>query len=250
MDEMVNTGSEGQSNYTSEPSSSAPSESRAPSPSTEKVFTQSEINDIVGRAKQEAVESYKRKAERTEYAQRDTGGYIPPHQQPERQHSAYSSDDIRRMAAEESQRLRDEWVTEASRKSQEQDAQRIVSEFFNKLSAGKEKYQDFDDVAGTVEFSRFPNVVQLLHSYVDNAHDVMYELGRDRGKLALLEQLSHMSPNDAIFQVRRLSQSIKDNESAGKMRTPSEPLSQMRPSNTGTGNGGMSISDYRKKYRV
>jgi hypothetical protein len=49
--------------------------------------------------------------------------------------------------------------------------------------------------------------------------------------------------------VQRLSQSIKDNESAGKMRHPNEPLSQMRPSNTGTDNGAMSVKDYRSKYR-
>lgn len=250
MDEMVNTSSEGQSNYSSEPVSSAPSESQpAQSGSSGKLFSQQELNDIVGRAKQEAVESHKRKAER-EYSQRDTGGYVPPHQQTERQSNSLSPDEVRRMAAEETQRLRDEWIKDAQRSAQEQDAQRIVGEFFNKLSTGREKYEDFDKITGDVEFGRFPNVVQLLNGYVDNAHDVMYELGKDRGKMALLEQLSYMSPKDAVWQIQRLSQSIKDNETAGNMRVPSEPLSQLRPSNTGTGSGALTVRDYRNKYKV
>ena len=60
-------------------------------------------------------------------------------------------------------------------------------------------------------------------------------------KMANLETLAHMSPNDAIIQAQRLSQSIKDNEVASKIKTPNEPLSQIRPSNTGTDNGAMAL---------
>lgn len=249
MDEMGNTMSEGQSNYMPEPASSTPSEvSQSSSGGEEKLFKQSEINDIVKRVKHEAVESYKRKSERPDHAQSEAG-YIPRQQQ-QAHNPSLSSDDVRRMAAEETQRLRDEWVKEAYRSAQEQDAQRIVNEFFTKLSAGKEKYQDFDQVVGDVNYGRFPNTVQLLTSYVDNAHDVMYELGKNRGNLAILEQLAQMSPNDAIVQVRKISQGLKDNEAAGKVRFAQEPLSQLRPSNTGTGNGVMTVSDYRAKYKV
>ena len=89
-----------------------------------------------------------------------------------------------------------------------------------------------------------------MGDYVDNSHDVLYELGKDRIKMANLETLAHMSPNDAIIQAQRLSQSIKDNEVASKIKTPNEPLSQIRPSNTGTDNGAMSVKDYRAKYQV
>ena len=252
MNEMVSS-SESQSTYTPEPSSSpAPSETQN-STSTQdgRLFSQSEINDIVRRAKTDAVESYKRKAaDRPEYASSQNGSYIPQTNQTTSQQQYMSPDDVRKMAAEESLRLRDEWVKGAQIEAQQQDAQRIVHEFFNKLSSGKEKYSDFDDVVGSIEYRHFPNVVQLVNSYVDNPQDVMYELGKDRGKLALLEQLTNMSPNDAIYQARRLSQSIKDNEASGKTRLANEPLSQMRPSNTGTGSGALSVSDYRKKFKV
>jgi len=69
--------------------------------------------------------------------------------------------------------------------------------------------------------------------------------------MSQLEQLAYMSPKDAIVQAQRLSQSLKDNEAAGKVRMPNEPLSQMRPSNTGTDTGAaMSVTDLRRKYKV
>lgn len=248
MDEMVNA-SEGQSTFVPEPSSPSPSESHTTSSGSEgKLFTQSEIDNIVKKVKHEAVEGYKRKAS-SDSASR-TPDSIPQNQPSTGQHYAFSPEEVRRMAAEETQRLRDEWYQDAHRKSQVQDAQRIVNEFLGKMAQGKEKYQDFDDVVGNVEFGSFPNVVQLLNSYIDNTHDVMYELGNDRTKLAMLEQLVHMSPNDAIHQVKRLSQSIKEREAAGKTRFANEPLSQLRPSNTGTSNGALSVSDYKKKYRI
>lgn len=250
MDEMNTMSGEGQSTSASSPvTSSAPESSYSSSQSDERLFKQSEINDIVSRAKRDAVEGYKRKSERSETGYNDQ--YASQTQHTSSSPTQYlSHDDVRRMAAEESQRLRDEWINDAQRTAQENDAQRIVGEFFNKLSTGKDKYQDFEKVVGDVDYGRFPNVVQLLNNYTDNLHDVMYDLGKDRSKLATLEQLCQISPRDAIVQAQRLSQSIRDNEGATKIRSPHEPLSQMRPSNTGTDNGAMSVKDYRKIYRA
>lgn len=255
MTEMVSSMSEGQdTSSVSQPvSSSASSESYSSSQTQpeEKLFRQSEINDIVKRAKFGAVEDYKRKiAERPDYVrQKESDGYSLDQSHSHARAPALTPEDVRRMAVEESQRLRDEWMQDAQIKEQQHQAQRIVQEFLTKLSTGKDKYQDFESVVGDIEYGRFPNVVQLVNNYIDNTHDVMYELGKDRSKLAVLEQLSNMSPRDAIVQVQRLSQSIKDNEAAGKIRHANEPLSQLRPSNAGMDNGALSVSDLRKKYR-
>lgn len=253
MTEMVSSMSEGHdTSSVSEPvSSSAPesySSSQAPE---EKLFRQSEINDIVKRAKYGAVEDYKRKVvERPDYVrQKESDGNSLNQETSFARNPSLTHDDVRRMAVEESQRLRDEWIQSAQMQEQQQQAQKIVQDFFTKLSTGKDKYQDFDSVVGDIDYGRFPNVVQLANNHIDNTHDVIYELGKDRSKLALLEQLVHMSPRDAIVQIQRLSQSIKDNESAGKMRQANEPLSQMRPSNTGMDNGALSVKDLRLKYR-
>lgn len=257
MTDMVSGMSQGSdTTSSSQPASqgttTAPQVQSAPSQPEERTFRQSEVNDIVKRAKQDAVETHRRlQQEQPGYLQQkygDTGlGQSQPATQ---QQGSPSEDNYRRIAAEEAQRLRDQWVKEAQVKSQEEMAQRTVQNFWQKVNAGKEKYQDFDKVTGDVQYARFPNVVQLLADYVDNAHDVMYELGKDRIKMANLEALALMSPQDAIVHAQRLSQSIKDNEAAGKMRVPNEPLSQLRPSNTGTDNGVLSVKDFRKKYRV
>jgi hypothetical protein len=208
-----------------------------PENATEKMLRQSEVNDIVGRAKREAVDSYRRQNEQKpiEHVQ---------------QHSQMGEHDYRRVAAEEAQRLRDEWMNEAKHKSESEHAQRTVKNFWDKIAPGKDKYEDFDKVTGDIEYSRFPNVVQLLADHVDNAHDVLYELGKNRLNMAQLEQLSHMSPRDAITHAKRLSQSIKDNEAASQTKHAREPLSQSRPSNIGSDSGAMSVGDYRRKYKV
>ncbi len=206
---------------------------------SERVFRQSEVNELVGRVKRE---------ERAKYTQNDDSHQQRAYEAQPR--SQMAEQDIRRVAAEEAQRLRDEWYKEAQANTESQYAQKIVENFWNKLAPGKEKYQDFDQITGDIEFSRFPNVVQLLAENVDNAHDVLYELGKDRLKMVQLEQLSQMSPKDAISHAKRLADSIKQNEEASRVRHPNQPLSQLKPSNVSTDSGVMSVSDYRRRYKI
>jgi hypothetical protein len=171
-------------------------------------------------------------------------------QQENRMQSAMPETDIRRMAAEEAQRLRDEWVNDAQNRSEQDNAQRIVKSFWDKISTGKDKYEDFEKITGDIEYARFPNVVQLLAEHMDNADDMLYELGKDRFKMSQLEQLSQMSPKDAMVQAKRLSDSIRNNAQARNVRTPNSPLSQQRPSNVGTDGGAMTMPELKAKYRA
>jgi len=225
---------------------STPMASSQPAPSApvatpeERSFRQSEVNEIVKKAKYGAVEDYKRlSAEQPNYAQQKYGSDNVDRRDQHINTGTPNLDEnhYRKIAAEEAQRLRDQWMTEARSKSEAEQAQRIVQNFWNKISPGKEKYEDFEKVTGDIEYARFPNVVQLLADHIDNSHDVLYEMGKDRIKMAQLEQLALMSPRDAISHAQRLSQSLKDNDAAGKIRSPNEPLSQVRPSNTGTDTG-------------
>lgn len=214
----------------------------------ERTFRQSEVTDIVKRERGEAVERYQRlQREQPDYAAQKYGDPAPSQHQP----ANFNEGHYRKIAAEEAQRLRDQWVQDAQSKYEQDVAQNTVKNFWNKVNTGKEKYQDFDKVTGDIEFAAFPNVVQLLANYVDNSGDVLYSLGQDLTKLEILESLASRSPQSAIKQVQRLAKSLADNEQASKIRAPNEPLSQLRPSNTGMGDSGaLSVSDYRKKYRV
>lgn len=241
MDEV----SLGQSSDNSAPVS-APVEQTTP---TERTFRQSEVNDLVKRVKHEAVEDYRRlQTNQPEYAQQKYGSQNNNQQSQHQSHTPES--DIRRMAAEEAQRLRDQWVTDNQARNEQEYAQRIVKNFYDKISTGKEKYQDFEQVTGNIQYASFPNVVQLLAEHIENSGDVMYELGKDRLKMSQLEGLAERSPNDAIAYAKRLSDSIRDNEAASKIRTPNSPLSQQRPSNIGTDAGPLSMSDLKRKYKA
>lgn len=231
--------------------SSAPTVSQdTAAPKEERSFKQSEVNALVGREKARAIEEYRRQANTQPEYIREKYGEPPLQTAQHTQSPNISTDEVRRLASEEAQRLRDEWVQEAKTRSETEYAKRIVQNFWDKTTPGKEKYQDFDSVTGDIEFAKFPNVVQILGEHLDNADDVLYEMGKDRGKLALLESLAERSPKDAIKQAQRLAQSIKDNNEASKSREAREPLSQMRPSNTGTDNSVMGVSDYRRKWKV
>lgn len=218
---------------------SAPVESSTP---TEKMLRQSEVNDIVGRAKQEAaskaVENYRRSQQES-----------APQQSYSNQ--GLSEDSIRRLAGEEAQRLRNEWVSEARTQAEADAAKRIVKNFYDKVAAGKDKYDDFEKVTGDIELSRFPNTVQMLAEHVDNSHDVLYELSKNRAKMAQIEMTAREYPQEALHDLRRLAESIKSNESVSNRRTPNAPLSQQRPSNVGTDSGStLSMRDLKAKYKV
>src|ERR1700741_1071100 len=210
---------------------------------TERVFKQSELNEIVGRAKHEAVESFKR--QQTQHA--------PQYQQPQESQAAkhMSEDDIRRLTSEELARQRDNWTGEAQERADAEAAQRIVNAYKDKIAPGKEKYEDFEAVTNNVDMRYYPNVVQLLAEYVDNSADVLYDLAKHRSKLGQIEQLCSHNPQDAIYEIKRLSDSIKSNDQTSQMKHANSPLSQQRPSNTGTDSGSsLSMKDLKRKYRA
>lgn len=230
----------------------APSQVSQSAPSDERLFRQSEVNDLVKKVKYGAVEDYKRmQSEQPSYAQQKSNEAIDTYRtQHQPQQSQPSSEQyLRQLAAEEIQRAKDQWVQEDQNRSDTQYAHKIVQNFWDKMAVGKDKYQDFDKVMQNVDIKEFPNVVQILAEHVDNSHDLMHHLGSNFIKMNELENLAHRSPKSAILEAQRLSQSIKDNAAASKMRLPNEPLNQMRPSNTGTDNSAMSVRDFRNKYK-
>lgn len=213
----------------------------------EKVLRQSEVNEIVGREKKAAgnaaVEAYKRQVQQEQ-------SYQQPHHS-QSNGEMLNEDRIRKMAAEEAQRLRDEWYKDAQTNAETQSAQRIVKNFYDKIATGKDKYDDFDKVTNGVSLQEFPNVVQMLSEHIDNADDVLYELSKNDSKFADIEIKSERYPRQALSDLKRLSESIKNNEQAAKRTQPNAPLSQQRPTNIGTDSGGaLSFKDLKAKYRV
>lgn len=211
---------------------------------SERLFKQAELNEIVGRAKHDAVESFKQR--QLQNAQQPVS-----QQQQQPNGKTLSEDDVKRLTAAELERQREVWIKETQDQADKSAAERIVAAYKEKISPGKEKYQDFEAVTNNVDMRYYPNVVQLLAEHVDNSHDVLYDLAQHRTKLSQIEQLCGHNPQDAIYEIKRLAESIKANEVNNNSRTSKAPLSQQRPSNTGTDSGGtLSMRDLKAKYRA
>lgn len=219
--------------------------------SAEKMVPQSQVNEIVGNAKREAaeraIETYRRQQAQSAsqvQAEPQYQGYANPARNA-------SEEDVKRVANDEIKKHFDQLKQEAQERMSVAEANRVVSLFKEKVLAGKDKYEDFDTVAGSVAMQHYPNVVHLLAEHVDNSADVLYHLAKNRSKLSQLEfTCAHNSP-DAIYEIKRLSDSIKANDDASQMKNAKAPLSQTRPSNIGTDSGGgsLSIADLKRKYR-
>lgn len=262
---MTDVNGEGQSssNFAAQPVTPSPVPSQAPV--EERAFKQSEVNDLIGRAKHEAVERYKRENSRASHENYQTPTqntyqqpqYVQP-QASQQQYHGMSEQEYRKIAAEEAQRSRAEWMDESARKTEEQNAQKVVSEFYTKVGAGDGGVQGFEKQCADagVDLRSIPFHVQLANM-VDNTREVMMDLISNPVKIGQIQNLIDIDmragrhANLALAEIKRLAESIKSNAKAANFRSPNEPLSQMRPSNAGTGNtGALTVSDYRRKYKV
>lgn len=213
---------------------------------TEKMIPQSQVNEIVGSAKRDAaeraVEAYKRQQAQSAPSTQSVSDVPSRH---------FSEDDIRRLTGDAVKSHFTELEQQALERANVEAANRIVGMFRDKVVAGKDRYEDFESVTGNVAMQYYPNVVQLLAEHVDNSADVLYHLAKNRDKLYRLESLSAHNSSDAIYEIKRLADSIKSNEESSQMKNANSPLSQQRPSNTGTDSGGsLSLRDLKAKYRA
>jgi hypothetical protein len=200
--------------------------------SHEKTLPQSEVNELVGKIKKETYEK----------ARREVLSEVQKTHTPE---SISSQQNIGSMPISDDH-IRQLITEQANRAAMQAQAERVAHEFNNKMLAAKEKYPDFEQVVAQVNFAQIPSIVNFANS-LDNTADIMYDIAKNPSKFASVLTLAGTAPNLAEMELRRLSESIKKNEDASKQPSASEPLSQIRPSITGTDNGSKTIRDLRKE---
>lgn len=144
-----------------------------------------------------------------------------------------TTEDVQSMIANHTAQQANEWQ-----------AQQIAQQFLSKLSAAKDKYPDFKEILANLEVHKFPEIVQLANNF-DNTADIMYELAKNPTKAVLLKQCAQLNPNLATMEIQRLSDSIKQNQTAKETCSVQPPLSQIKPSLTKTDNGPITVRDYR-----
>jgi hypothetical protein len=195
---------------------------------TEKMIPQSELNRIVGTQKAEAYERGRQEALATAQKSQSMGGM-----------QQVSPDEVRRLIAEEAQK-----------QAQTAHVQRVVGSLTQKLEAGKAKYPDLQATVQSLNLASAPHIAEMF-SELDNAVDVMKELGDNATKYGAVLALSYTSPHLAKQELIKLSNSIKRNQEAENSPSADEPLSRINPSITGTDSGSRTTRDYRSnpKFR-
>lgn len=201
----------------------------------EKVLTQSEVNDLIGRKKAEAYEQGKRETLAQLQAQNQQAQATVSSMGGMQQFNP----DLRNMVAEEAQR-------QLQHHAQMAEGNRIANEFTQKMMAAKDKYPDFEQTVSSLDFSKIPQIVKLANQ-ADNTADIMYDLANNPHKIANLLTLANTDDRLAQQGISKLSQSIRQNQAVENQKSSREPLSQMKPSITGTDNGSMTVSDLRKQ---
>ncbi len=197
-------------------------ESRVPD---EKIIPQSVVDDVVKQAKYQAYEQGK-KAAKEELAQQ-------PVNPPTQVSAPLTTEEVRNLI-----------VNHTEQQANELYAQQIAQQFLGKLTAAKDKYPDFEESLATLEVHKFPEIVQLANNF-DNTADIMYELAKNPTKAVLLKQCAQFNPNLVTIEIQRLSDSIKQNQTAKQASSVQPPLSQIKPSLTKTDNGPITVRDYR-----
>jgi len=212
----------------------------------EKMLSQSEVNELIGTAKHQAAERARREAE-AQYNQK-----LAEQNQPKSQ--SYSEagggvPDLKSLKEDLRQEFKDE--IEEHRRSQEEAVQRehaekLVTEYYGKLNAAKDKYDDLEEVVGNIDQREFSDVIMLAND-VDGTADIMYELGKSPDKLISMATAARVSPAQAKRMMSKMAASIKQNHDAQSAKhSVDEPLPRSKSSLAGTQSGQHnSVKDFK-----
>ena len=199
------------------------------------MLPQSEVDKLVG-----AVRAKERAQAQSQYGQMGMGGM---QQQPQFDEEALMAKMSQRMQQQQEEALRAQELEQQRREVDE-----IAKTYLDKMSQGKEIYQDFDEVTADFSPAAYPQVT-ILASQQDNLPDIMYELSKNPQKLTHLHVMALTNPQQARKEMTKLSQSIKRNDEAiaNNSKSPA-PLSKLKTSaRAGTDSGKRSIADLRKQ---
>lgn len=127
----------------------------------------------------------------------------------------------------------------------QEELHQVARQFHNKMSTGKEQFDDFDEVVQDFDPSEFP-AIAFMANQADNTAAIIYDLVQNKSKLAALTVLAKESPRLAEKEILKLSQSIKANDEAlANERTARNPLDRMKSSRAGSDNGQRSVKDFK-----
>ncbi len=198
----------------------------------EKTLPQSEVNKIAAHVRAEAYEKGRQEA----FAQAQAT--ISP---------GLSEEQARHIAQQEFQRQQQELSSQMQKKQAETYAEQIIGDFESKMKPGIEKYEDFTDKVKELQLVNMPALIPYITG-AEHPAEVMYELANNPSKIGSLLALHNQGLGHlARAEIGKLSKSIDANLNAAQnVRTPQEPLSQVKPSKI-AGEALESIHSLRRK---
>ncbi len=209
----------------------------AVAPEGEKMLSQSEVNALVAATRKETQEKARLElaALQAELERRQSSPQQAPNQsQSPSNPGQLSVDDI---FAE---------LVKRGEQHQYQQAEKAAAEnFAQKMAAGTEMFDDFDDTMRDFDYDAFHHVARMAAD-VENTPQVMYELAKNPQKLANVAFLALTSDREAKKALKKLSDSIAKNEQAqDDYVSTNPPVSAPKPSQVGKDKGLNTIADYK-----
>lgn len=204
-----------------------------------KLFTQAEIDDIAGRAREAGRQKGYESAKRENNPYPNQTQNIP---------DSNNEDRLRKFAEDAIQKR----ITDFERQSQMTQVSKTASEIMEKVNSSKDEFPELGAAMTDTRWNEsrgLADVALLAHQMGENTSAILNEIiVNNPHKLVTLANLASVNPTAARKQIESLSQSITQNRDANNRPTAEKPLSQIKPSNTGTGNGSKSktVGDLRR----
>lgn len=198
----------------------------------EPTFSQSHVDAIAGRARQEGAEKARREFESKQQA---AGiGHMP---------AALTEAQIREMIDERSSVKARELFDYQAKQNQEFQARQIGNqieqEFSKKMMDAKTKYPDLDQVFDGVDLAQYPDIVFIANQCGEYTADIMYDIFSNDHKLANLIALasreklegSDMKKSRLVKSIHSIRDSIEKNATAKTYKEAPRPLRNIKSSN-------------------
>ena len=207
----------------------------APAASVEKMVPQSTVDTVIKAIKHESYEKGMAQG-RLEAS---------THQTPIQQSGGLSADEVRKLVAEEAQKLAAQEINNA----QIARGTQVLEQFASKLEDAKSRYPDIEEKVGSLPLRNIPTIIGMANG-MENTAEIMLDLHDNPTKIANLIKLQEVDPtgNLARKEMQKLSNSIKKNETAKTAKLPNEPLTKIQPSSASTDNGVFTLKDAKRKY--
>jgi len=215
------------------------------------VFNKIQMSDAIKRERAKAFEKAKKEVLMQLKQQNELGGMPSDSGMQSNQNSlggmpqGLTAEQVRQLIAEQAPEVLSNHVNSIKN-------EHIVNSFVSKMQAAEKMYPGLEQKLSKLNYSN-PAMIKLVQmaNELENTGDIMHELLSNPMKMGNVLNLAKEEPFIAGEALRELSNSIKTNQKAlSESEESPSPLSQIKPSNVGMGNGkAMSVSDFRKMFR-